>query len=113
MCLLYLNCLSDALVNGGSSYACGIQLEGTSQLTQDPKLEFDISPNPTKAEIMFKGLGELSQVNCKIMNATGQIVLDQPIQTNTVSVAHLSAGIYFIVLETENSEVFRGKLVVL
>ncbi len=110
----YLNCLSDALVNGGSSYACGIQLEGTSQLTQDPKLEFDIYPNPTKAEIQCKGLSELSKVNCKIMNAAGQIVLEQPIQTNkSVSVAHLGAGIYFIVLETENSEVFRGKLVVL
>ena len=48
------------------------------------------------------------------MNAAGQIVFDQPIQTNkSVSVSHLSAGIYFVVLETENSEMFRGKLVVL
>jgi hypothetical protein len=110
----YLNCLSDALVNNGTRNACGIQLDISSHLVQDSKPLLEIYPNPAQTEVQFKGIGELSLANCKIMDATGQTVLDQRIQSNnSVSVAHLKSSIYFVVLETENSQVFRGKLLIL
>jgi hypothetical protein len=102
------------LVNNGTRNACGIQLDISSHLVQDSKPLWEIYPNPAHTEIQFKGISEFSQANCKIMDATGQLVLDQPIQSNnSVSVVHLKSGIYFVVLEIENSQIFRGKLVIL
>jgi pectate lyase len=109
----YLNCLSDALVNGSSSYACGIQLDATSVLEQNLEPVFQIYPNPAFSDIQILSKNEIGHVQCKILDTTGKIVSDQPIESNnTFSIAHLHSGIYFVTLVKDTKQIFRSKLVV-
>jgi pectate lyase len=110
----YLNCLSDALVNGSSSYTCGIQLDMTSEVVQNPVTAIEIYPNPANTHIQFKGQNGNTQTYCKIIDATGKIVLHQPFYpNNTISISHLNSGFYLVILEVQNKQVFRSKLAII
>lgn len=111
----YLNCLSDALVDGGSRQVCGIQLDVTSDLVDSPRevTLFDIYPNPATTHVHIQSKKLATRSLLQIMDYTGKVVIDKEISHNeTISIDHLSKGIYFISLNTYENKMFRSKLVV-
>ncbi len=111
----YLNCLSDALVNGVSDPACGILLDLTSSLTENPKESslLDIFPNPAYSVVNIKNKVAHNKSLLQIKDATGKIVLKREINLDeTITVDQLSEGIYIVELQTNISQTFRSKLVI-
>lgn len=111
----YLNCLSDALVSGSSSYKCGIQLENMVNIPtkNDKEHGHVIYPNPANTYINTKNYRHQPNTICKIVDVTGKVVASQILSgDDRIAIDQLSAGIYFIVLQGENQLPVLTKLVV-
>jgi hypothetical protein len=61
-------------------------------------------PNPASAELTISSAIKFTDV--KIVNSIGQIVQESK-YNNTVSVAELSSGIYFVQLFNENGKLLK------
>ncbi len=66
--------------------------------------DFKIMPNPASAELTISSAIKFTDV--KIVNSIGQIVQESK-YNNTVSVAELSSGIYFVQLFNENGKLLK------
>ena len=97
----YLNCLSDALVSGNSTGNCGINLNITTNTSQQTNINqgISISPNPVKDVLDIEFMSKSSsKKTILITNYAGQNVqsadlYDEKIQISTQS---WSSGIYFL-----------------
>ncbi|MBK8080643.1 MAG: T9SS type A sorting domain-containing protein [Saprospiraceae bacterium] len=88
-------------------------MDATSVLVQNPKPVFEIYPNPAFSDIQIVSQHKIYHAQCKILDTTGKIVLDQPIESNnTFSIAHLPSGIYFVTVVKDTKQIFRSKLVI-
>ncbi len=96
----YLNCLSDALVNGVSSQACGIRLDGTSFSVSNPTHKRDIKlyPNPVLDNyIQLEGMFEHECYDFQIEDLFGRCFFVGKLNsTGSISVSHLPMGYYIL-----------------
>jgi pectate lyase len=100
----YLNCLSDALVNGGSVGTCGIQISRPDPLLARPTLT--MFPSPAQREVWLDvqlkqpGLNAEAQVT----DVDGRLVRSVAVSTTTthlrqrIDLEGLGAGVYFVTL---------------
>jgi hypothetical protein len=68
----------------------------------------NIYPNPTTGELIISG--ELKIEKIDILDITGKIVSSHQITTSLnhqINISHLSAGIYFVKINTEAGEIVR------
>ncbi len=100
----YLNCLSDALVQGQSSMECGIK-DIVSSVKQEfsESIIFSIIPNPAKDQFVLKYLNLQSELLgsgsiVEIMDLTGKVVYSQKIVYNDSQIItpSLAAGVYLL-----------------
>ena len=67
----------------------------------------NIYPNPVKDELRMEN-GELRIKNVEILDLTGKIILNSQLSTlNSINVAHLASGIYFVKIQTDKGIVTR------
>jgi len=96
----YLNCLSDALVNGISSQACGIRFDGTSVTVSNhtQKREINLYPNPVLDNyIHLEGLFEHECYEIQIEDLFGRSFLGAKLNSpGRISVSHLPMGYYIL-----------------
>lgn len=96
----YLNCLSDALVNGSSVSACGIQISRTDPALLLPQLT--VFPNPATDELWLDASLRKAGFNgtVEVLDATGRLLSAEAVQANGMHLRHrlavgaLPAGIY-------------------
>ena len=98
-------------------YGFGIPdfLLALTQAQQMDSLENDgyaIYPNPMDQEMKVDLSAQFTNVRLNVFNNLGQKVIDRMLTSDfqTLNVAHLSPGIYFYTLDTNNKS-FQGKLV--
>ncbi len=65
-----------------------------------------IYPNPAQNHIAFRGLKEINY-DVKIINNLGLIVKNVPIKSSQIDISDLSAGIYFLSIETKNQRIIK------
>lgn len=106
----YINCLSDYLVNGTSTFECGI----TQVAEIKPVSKFDefvyVYPNPTSG--YFTVLMPKNSEKIKVVNTVGQVLYD--IKTNgqaSLNIDLIENGIYSVLISVEN-EIVVKKIVV-
>jgi hypothetical protein len=106
----YINCLSDFLVSGQSSFACGIT-GATSVETISKNEEYVyVYPNPTKSN--FTVLLPKASEEIKIINSLGQVIYNLPTSGQTSLNFELSKnGIYFIQIVLKNQIITRKVVV--
>lgn len=94
----YLNCLSDALIAGSSTPACGIQAFTTSAgETENTSVAVSIYPNPAEGAVFIRQTDpEPAEVTVYTMQ--GNLLWKQLLDTKTgrLDTAHLPSGCYFL-----------------
>ena len=65
-----------------------------------------IYPNPAQNHIVFRGLKEVNY-DVKIINNLGLVVKDVTIKSSQLDISELSAGIYFLSIETHNQRIIK------
>ena len=73
-------------------------------ISENPKLEISLYPNPTNDKLFIQGLSSSSRVS--IYNVLGKLVLSQTI-SKEIDVKQLSKGIYIIKIIDEQKETVR------
>lgn len=94
----YLNCLSDALVAGSSTPACGIQAFTTSVgETEKTGGIVSIFPNPASGAVFIRQTDEIP-VEVMVFTMQGTLVLQQALETTTgrLETGNLPPGCYFL-----------------
>ncbi|MBK9257933.1 MAG: T9SS type A sorting domain-containing protein [Saprospiraceae bacterium] len=97
----YLNCLSDALVNGFSNSSCQINT-GTSSLTdQNVSIQkFIITPNPTTENITIlnsENAAGIDKIKVSVFDYSGKYLQSLEVMAGqSISMKHLSEGIYIL-----------------
>lgn len=107
----YINCLSDFLVSGQSSFACGITGVASLSSISSKHDEFVfIYPNPSKG--VFTVLMPKLSEEIKVYNAVGQVVYQTKNNGQTsLDLDIIENGIYTVQVSIEN-EVIIKKVVV-
>ena len=114
----YLNCLSDALVNGQSTSNCQINLDITSYVENQSSQIFNISyyPNPAQ-EILHitipQPIVEKSQIS--ILNSLGKILEKKWVENSSfnVDISAFESGIYFLKYTAEGKVILSRKVIVI
>lgn len=79
-----------------------------SEFELDPNTtELVIFPNPVRNEINFDWSRENRNARISIVNQTGQLVLQNQLFENKISVENLPAGTYFLILDTPRQRLTR------
>ena len=90
-------------VTGNLSNGTNDNINFATLSTQNNTLnELAIYPNPVKNVLNIKGLDNTVK-SATIFNVTGQKVISQTTNLNTINTSALTPGIYFLNLETENT----------
>ncbi len=102
----YINCLSDFLVSGQTSFACGVTGATTiNSISKNDEYVY-IYPNPTKGD--FTVLLPKASEEIKVINPLGQIIYKSPTKGQTSLNLDLSKnGIYIIQIFVENEIVSK------
>ena len=89
--------LSQGFYTGGFDYI-SVSVPDAPQ-----KISIDIYPNPTKAELFFRG--DISKANSvEVMNMFGQVLFVAPLTLNNIKLDQLPAGIFFVNLFDQNHQ---------
>jgi len=109
----YLNCLSDALINGSSSPACGINVLTN---TIDEKFSDNtmlVYPNPAKNELHIRMLKGQIIREIEVMDMIGNSVLIKKLKDSQhiLDISSFIAGIYFLKITDDHGRVEVKKLV--
>jgi hypothetical protein len=94
----YLNCLSDALIAGSSTPACGIQAFTTSAgETENTSVAVSIYPNPAEGAVFIRQT-DPGPAEVTVYTIQGNPLLKQLLDTKTgrLDTAHLPSGCYFL-----------------
>ncbi len=109
----YLNCLSDALINGSSSPACGINLI-TNTLDNNFAVGFvAIYPNPTTSELNIRMLKGQIIGQIKLLDAIGNTlkVKNGDSTQATFNIADYAPGIYFLEISDQDGSTVLKKII--
>lgn len=76
-------------------------------------LKYRMYPNPSNGQVNFQLSSNVNQGHISIFDYTGKLMIQKTISAsnNSIDVAHLSAGIYFVRIQTA-SQIGTKKLVV-
>ncbi len=99
---IYTISVSNGLCNSNSSYTQSVSV--CTSLNELKNNSIKIYPNPASAELTISSPIKFTDV--KIVNSIGQIVQESK-YNNTVSIAELSSGIYFLQLFNENGNLLK------
>jgi hypothetical protein len=99
---IYTITVSNGLCNSNSSYTQSVSV--CTSLNELKNNSIKIYPNPASAELTISSPIKFTDV--KIVNSIGQIVQESK-YNNTVSIAELSSGIYFLQLFNENGNLLK------
>lgn len=94
----YLNCLSDALIAGSSTPACGIQAFTTSAgETENKSVAVSIYPNPAEGAVFIRQT-DPGPAEVTVYTMQGNLLLKHLVDTKTgrLDTAHLPSGCYFL-----------------
>jgi hypothetical protein len=91
-------------LSGSYEYLIGVQ--------EVARPDLKLMPNPAENTIFFNDdrLQDNQNKQITVINMLGQVVMQQQAEQNTVAVAHLSQGIYFIEVQA-GGQVFTAKFV--
>ncbi len=81
--------------------------DAKSRTAAAPLFSLSVFPNPATDRIELAGNWDTNEtVQCKIFNATGQVVWTQEIVGNTATflLDHFSSGVYFLKMEVEGQQ---------
>jgi hypothetical protein len=96
----YLNCLSDALVSGQTTPACGIQAFTTGSEEPRADISVRVQPNPVSEKILISYQAAETDGWASLFDMQGQLRREIPLPraggTATMPVADLEAGVYVI-----------------
>jgi hypothetical protein len=96
----YLNCLSDALVSGQTTPACGIQAFTTGSEEPRADISVHVQPNPVSEKILISYQAAETDGWASLFDMQGQLRREIPLPraggTATMPVADLEAGVYVI-----------------
>jgi len=111
-----LKCYSDNLrgnvisENIGAPLVCQDLITSTEEIDAREKPKFGIYPNPADNEIFLKtGNREIRELG--IYNILGTLVLQDRSGRKRLSIARLKSGIYLLVLQTIDGEVYSYKFI--
>ena len=101
----YLNCRSDALVNGYTSTACGI--EGFATVIEDPDysaVPFRVYPNPGDGRVTVEAA--LDDAELHLSDAMGRRVARLALQagSNAIDLGSLPPGVYLLRLHSRDGQ---------
>jgi len=109
----YVNCSnnrSSEMKKYASKHEVDYQTMGISSAE---KTSFAMYPNPANEQITIQMPKETAQAQVNIVNLSGQVVHSEALNSNnqTISVNHLSQGIYTVVISSSNANMVQ-KLVI-
>ncbi len=109
--------VSDIIFTGQSMYLCGLQRDGSSRIGYVAKFNSTINtidqiesnhfllyPNPVLDDILIKGI---SNSYYKIINSSGQVILDGYQVGNLINVSRIRPGNYFLVFPGKQHYAFK------
>lgn len=89
---------------------------GNMKIIETKKINVNIYPNPTKELIHldFKNEKSANSFQIKLMDTSGKLILQQHIQKtkqHTINIQSLQKGIYVLHIQSDNQNIYTGKIV--
>jgi len=99
----------------GEMDVCLFRLDAEGNLMASTELHphssgFEIYPNPVHDRLYINGLRSYRDAEVKVYNASGQLMLQETLQTDYLNVASLPKGFYLLKIQSED-EIFVQKFV--
>ena len=88
--------------NGDVAYSYSIKKSVSGNIINNKEL-VNVFPNPANTKISVQLLEAVTNYQCKLINAAGQVVLKA--NSKELDVKNISSGIYFLDVETEKFRV--------
>lgn len=81
-------------------------LDAIANLNDESSLgSIAVYPNPASNTLKLSGLDEYKDIKIKVVNSTGQTVINQNYDFDAIDVSKLNSGIYFIAIEIDGSTI--------
>ncbi len=85
----------------------------TSNVSEYQQNKIQIFPNPSENIISIKNLDvNVSYLRYKILNTNGQIVQEGKLTDSKICISSLKSGLYLLVIEKNNCQIFQEKIIV-
>lgn len=94
----------------GEVYTHTFELRDESTRVSSPQENgLAVFPNPAQDQLFLSGL-DLNQQNYRLVNALGQVVDQGVISANTISLASIKAGLYYLIIQHEGTDIIEKVL---
>lgn len=109
----YLNCLSDALINGNSAPACGINIITNTTDVYSLDNSLCIYPNPSKDLLTIRLLEAKLLQQIQVLDIVGNVIITQKSSSieDVINISKLTNGIYFVKITDEHGKTAIKKFI--